>query len=303
MFAVVSIHNQRTYLSNISNNDFIEIVVEERVNELKQEISLLRDQIELLVKSQQRDLTGHNINSTNQENRKQLTNDEYLWNGEEVYLQTARSFNPITDKVMKPNGNGHTYNIMYGRFLLPYYHQHPQMKMLEIGLGCDMKHGPGASTTLYKKLFPQAELWEAEYDEECVKNSRKESLVGFHVLTGDQGDVNVLDRWIEESGGDFDVIIDDGGHENCQIWTSFLKLWDTVKPGGLYFIEDMQVAKLAKWRRAESPLCSANTTVPDNLKIIMNDLIYRREDDHYEFSSDIKFIFCQSEACVLGKNA
>ena len=37
------------------------------------------------------------------------------------------------------------------------------MKMLEIGLGCDMGYGPGASVAVFKKLFPTAELWEAEF--------------------------------------------------------------------------------------------------------------------------------------------
>ena len=34
-------------------------------------------------------------------------------------------------------------------------------EMLEIGLGCDMDYGPGASVSLWKDLFPAAELWEA----------------------------------------------------------------------------------------------------------------------------------------------
>ena len=64
-----------------------------------------------------------------------------------------------------------------------------------------------------------------------------------NILVGDQGDPAVLDEWIETSGGDFDIIIDDGGHSNCQIWTSFEKLWPTVKPGGLYFIEGMHAGE------------------------------------------------------------
>ena len=128
--------------------------------------------------------------------------------------------------------------------------------MLEIGLGCDMDYGPGASVALYKKLFPKAELWEAEFDAACVKNGiEKGMLDGIKTLTGDQGDPAVLDQWIQQSGGDFDVIIDDGGHTNCMIWTSFKKLWPpTVKPGGLYFIEDMQFAKNRYFRRS-SPSC------------------------------------------------
>lgn len=217
----------------------------------------------------------------------------------------ARADSPITDKV-----SSHTYNIMYGQYLLPYYARHPNMKMLEIGLGCTMKYGSGASTTLYKKLFPQAQLWEAEYNAECVKKAQEDgSLEGFNILTGDQANVDVLDQWIDESGGNFDVIIDDGGHHQCQIWTSFLKLWPELKPGGLYFIEDLHVAQIPRWRGVESPVCSSKTTVPDILKKVMDDLIYSSKQYNgdrvsvYPFSSEVKFMFCQNEACVLGKKS
>ena len=80
------------------------------------------------------------------------------------------------------------------------------------------------------------------------------------------------------------------------IWTSFKKLWPTVKPGGLYFIEDMQFAKNRYFRRS-SPSCDGKkTTVSENLKGIVEDLIY-----DLERKGDVKFIYCQSEACVLGK--
>ena len=239
------------------------------------------------------------------------TMDEYMWNGEQVFFNTARSFEQITDKVTDLNRTGHHYDIMYGQYLLPYYARHPNMKMLEIGLGCDMIYGPGASAMLHKKLFPQAQLWEAEYNATCVHNAQvsgDSSLDGINILTGDQGNVDVLDRWIDESGGNFDVIIDDGGHRQCQIWTSFLKLWPELKPGGLYFIEDLQVAKDPIYRSVESPVCSSTTTVPDNLKKMMDDLIYSGVEnvfriDLYPFSAEVKFMFCQSEACVLGKKS
>jgi hypothetical protein len=220
------------------------------------------------------------------------TQDEFLWNGEDYFLKTALSFQPVTDKV-----TAHTYEIMYGQYLLPYYRKNPKMKMIEIGLGCDMKYGPGASVAIYKKLFPTAELWEAEFSASCVEKAIKNGMLdGINTLTGDQGNVTVLGRWIEESGGDFDVVIDDGGHTNCQIWTSFLKLWPTVKPGGLYFIEDMQIAKMPKYKKGSSPLCDKGTIVPDKIKGLVDRMIYDTKR-----RGDIKFIFCQSEACVLGK--
>ena len=119
---------------------------------------------------------------------------------------------------------------------------------------------------------------------------------GFQTLTGDQGDDKVLDNWIEISGGKFDVVIDDGGHQNCQIWHSFMKLWPTVKPGGLYFIEDMQVAKMRVYRNFTTEKCDSNLIVPEKLKIFIDELLY-----DVSRKSDLEFIFCQSEACVLGK--
>eukprot|EP00979_Chaetoceros_neogracilis_P014711 scaffold4826_cov274-Chaetoceros_neogracile.AAC.40 len=104
--------------------------------------------------------------------------------------------------------------------------------MPEIGLGCDMLYGPGASVKLWKEFLPEADLKE------------QGQLEGLNILVGDQGNPEVLDELIEKSGGDFDVIIDDGGHTNCQIWTSLEKLWPTIKRGGSYFIEDMQVAHM-----------------------------------------------------------
>jgi len=223
--------------------------------------------------------------------KKEAEDHAFLWNGERLYLEAAKSSTPVTDKVTR-----HVYQIMYGRFLLPYYHRHPTMKMLEIGLGCNMLYGPGASVYLHKKLFPKADLWEAELTKACVERHRNGILNGVQILTGSQGNNTVLDRWIQLSGGDFDVVIDDGGHRNCEIWTSFQKLWPTVKPGGLYFIEDMQVAKLQKYRRFESSTCNRTLIVPEKLKEFMDDPIY-----DVKRVSDIKFIFCQSEACVLGK--
>jgi hypothetical protein len=105
-----------------------------------------------------------------------------------------------------------------------------------------------------------------------------------------------LDRWIKESGGDFDVIIDDGGHANCQIWTSFLKLWPTLKSGGFYFIEDMQVGRWGMYKRAHSTLCHRGLVVSDKINEMVNDLVYDRER-----KAEVKFIFCQSEACLLQK--
>eukprot|EP00579_Thalassiosira_antarctica_P022473 CAMPEP_0201987572 /NCGR_PEP_ID=MMETSP0904-20121228/91870_1 /ASSEMBLY_ACC=CAM_ASM_000553 /TAXON_ID=420261 /ORGANISM="Thalassiosira antarctica, Strain CCMP982" /LENGTH=196 /DNA_ID=CAMNT_0048541693 /DNA_START=431 /DNA_END=1021 /DNA_ORIENTATION=- len=189
---------------------------------------------------------------------------------------------------------------MYGRFLIPYYQRKPNMKMLEIGLGCDMNYEPGASVALWKKLFPQADLWEAEYDATCVELAKKQGkLDGFNVLVGDQGNNKTLDEWIEKSGGEFDVIIDDGGHQNCHIMASFIKLWPTLKPGGLYFIEDLSVGKWMGYRRYSTATCPKTFIFSHKLQEWLDDLIYQGAYGSRKW--DVQFMFCQAEACVLGK--
>ena len=121
------------------------------------------------------------------------------------HIETMRSVGcasaVVTDKV-----EAHSYHIMYGIFLLPLRHSPRPVKLLEIGLGCDMHYEPGASASLWPKLLPDAEIWMAEHDAACVQESmRRGWLPGIRTLTGDQSDPAVTARWLRESGGAFDA--------------------------------------------------------------------------------------------------
>jgi hypothetical protein len=111
----------------------------------------------------------------------------------------------------------------------------------------DMDYGPGASAAIWPRLFKDADIWFAEYDEACVKRLWNDTLKWKYV-SGDQADATVLASWVEQTGGIFDFIIDDGGHTNVQIWNSFQHLFNhALKPGGVYFIEDLQVNRVATY--------------------------------------------------------
>jgi len=227
----------------------------------------------------------------------------YELTGDQMVYIKANSLTPVTDKVWP-----HSYQIMYGQFLLPFYKRKPNMKFLEVGLGCGMPYGPGASVALWRKLIPKAEIWEADSDTQCVKQARKDGLLdGINTVTGNQGDVKDLDRWIEETGGGkFDVVVDDGSHLNCHIWTTFLKFWPLMKPGGLYFIENIHVGRTKFFSSVETQLCTKDLIVADKMKSILERLTIkggeRQRDEDIEDIKDVKFIFCQKEGCVLGKD-
>ena len=76
---------------------------------------------------------------------------------------------PISDKV-----TSHSYETMYAQFLTPLHASVQasgrRLKLLEIGMGCDMQRGsPGASTLLWTRLLPGAEVWQAELHGDCAK--------------------------------------------------------------------------------------------------------------------------------------
>jgi len=251
--------------------------------------------------------------SAAEDNLSSLPQSEY-WNPDfniriNFFRDVAFNQPVITDKVTT-----HAYQEMYGHFLLPYYASHPKMKMLEIGLGCTVKWGPGESVTLWRTLFPSAERWEAEYDAKCVKDqTAKGRLDDISVLVGDQEDPEVLDGWIHDSGGQFDIVIDDGGHTNCQIKASFDKLWPETKEGGLYFIEDLMVGYSKDYQSGRK--CDSDSTMSKILADWTEQLLektFRRTSQvfsaqklykaKYPLPDKLAFIHCQKQACVLGKN-
>jgi hypothetical protein len=96
------------------------------------------------------------------------------------------------------------------------------------------------SLSLWQSFFTHQsfELWMAEYNKECAQKWAHK--VKTPILVGDQADFKILQKWQRISGGNFDVIIEDGGHSHLQMLNSFSYLFvHALKPGGVYFMEDI----------------------------------------------------------------
>jgi hypothetical protein len=84
---------------------------------------------------------------------------------------------------------------------------------------------------------------EMEYDKVCAEKFKAQ--LNGHVYPGDQGDVATLRRVISESGGNFDVVVDDGGQKYLHMKHTFEQFFpDILKPGGLFFLEDLQASRM-----------------------------------------------------------
>jgi hypothetical protein len=218
------------------------------------------------------------------------------------FRELALSITPTTDKV-----TDHSYQEMHGTFTRIY--RGKSIKMLEIGLGCGMLYGPGASAQLWRKwLGKDAEIWFAEYNKECAeKHHDKLVHLNISAVTGDQADLKVLDEWLQETGGNFDYIVDDGGHTGRQKFNTFTKLWESVKPGGLFFVEDMQVDKFGSYvSPGFPPFAVVVETWVDQL-LIGNIFDFSKEPTdnsnraRFPIPPKLKAIYCSDEICAMKK--
>ena len=62
------------------------------------------------------------------------------------------------------------------------------------------------------------------------------------LVQGDQSDPKFLHHFIELSGGEFDLVIDDGSHLPSHQLVSFENLWPAVRSGGIYIVEDIETS-------------------------------------------------------------
>jgi len=75
----------------------------------------------------------------------------------------------------------------------------------------------------------------------------------------------------------------------------------------LFSPKDLQVGRTEMYSKADTQLCTKDDfVVADKMKSILERLTIksgeRQNDKDIEGIKDVKFIFCQKEACVLGKN-
>lgn len=153
-----------------------------------------------------------------------------------------------TDKVTT-----HNYQTLYTKYFESETRP-PVNKLFEIGFGCHLKgkgHAKagkrgGRGVKLWRRYFPAAEIWSAEYVSSCPNVFAKMlAELNVSMVTGDQSNASTLMTWVNITKGNFDVIIDDGGHSNENIYNAFNILFQkALKPGGLYVIEDIQASIL-----------------------------------------------------------
>jgi len=138
-----------------------------------------------------------------------------------------------------------------------------KVKMLEIGVQS------GGSVRVWKRYFRGTISYVGlDIDKRCKRFESPSE--GITIEIGSQLDTDLLQD-LCATYGPFDLVVDDGGHDNIMMLTSLGILWGCLNDGGVYVIEDLHALNmmlkrnsiqkgeqslfevLGDWMRARSP--------------------------------------------------
>ncbi len=145
-----------------------------------------------------------------------------------------------TDKGTQ-TGAAHGYALVYD-MVFGALHDRPRIDLLEMGLAIggpelggniDRNVTASPSVNLWLEYFPGAHVTGFDIsDFSAIHHDR------FTFLRGDSGKREDVER-IRDLGRKFDVILDDASHASFHQQLGLTVLFECLKPGGLYIIEDL----------------------------------------------------------------
>ncbi len=134
----------------------------------------------------------------------------------------------------------HSYIDMYERLFAAMN----VTRLLEIGIGFkdlmtpflpkDVPYVHGSSLRMWEEYFPEAEIYACDIREDTLINEGR-----IHSMVADQSSPTDLQKLWIWTGGDLDVVIDDGSHLYRDQFTTLSLLLPHMKPGSLWVTEDV----------------------------------------------------------------
>lgn len=153
-----------------------------------------------------------------------------------------------TDKA----SDGHNYAKVYESYLGK--HRQDPLLIVELGIGgYDDPARGGESLRLWYDYFPNARIVGVDiYDKPGIGNGR------IHIVKGGQDNPEIVAQ-IVEAMGQPDVVIDDASHL-CDLTIQAFETWfPALKPGGLYFCEDVHTSLWFDYKGNHDPAAPGTT--------------------------------------------
>ena len=121
----------------------------------------------------------------------------------------------------------HNYCVKYEKYLP--FNRYDKLNIMEIGVL------DGKSLLTWKEYFYQSNILGIDINPDCKQYEDKSNKISVEI--GSQVDHTFLNDVMREYGS-FDMILDDGSHMNEHVIFSFKHLFQSLKSGGVYVVED-----------------------------------------------------------------
>jgi cephalosporin hydroxylase len=142
----------------------------------------------------------------------------------------------LANKYTSDKGTQHYEAHGYTEEYAKYIPEKGEFNLLEIGIW----HGD--SLKMWHNYNPQLKIDAIDIDPNVVNFFGKMNNVNVYI--GDGANLEFLQSVTKDTKYDF--IVDDGSHTHSDIVNSFKFLYDTLKVGGYYFIEDLHAGQANK---------------------------------------------------------
>lgn len=141
----------------------------------------------------------------------------------------------------------HNYCVKYEKYLP--FDRLKEIKILEIGVAA------GGSLDMWKEFYPNSTIIGID----IAPSSKQYEKINENIFVeiGSQDDSEFLNQIVEKYK-EFDLIIDDGSHQQHHVIFSFEFLFNFIKNGGVYVVEDSCCAYWAEFLNAEKNNSSIN---------------------------------------------
>jgi hypothetical protein len=168
----------------------------------------------------------------------------------------------------------HNYCEKYANYLP--FERYSELNIMEIGVL------NGQSIKTWKDYFYRANILGIDINPDCKQFEDNK----IKIEIGSQADRDFLQQ-IKDAYAPFDMILDDGSHMNSHVIFSFEHLFDSVKSGGVYIVEDCATSYWEDWEggfRKETSMMEYFKRLTDdvNFRGVMNfdkpNVHARRED-------------------------
>ncbi len=128
--------------------------------------------------------------------------------------------------------------------------------VLEIGIGnmsitsplVGSSYKPGASLRMWRDYFPNAQILGCDILESVL--FEEERIKTIYTDQSDPKSLQNLANYTKTFDKYVDLIVDDGSHVIEHMMLSFQILWERIRPGGLYIIEDIRARNLEYFKKA-----------------------------------------------------